>query len=153
MPFRMLRNFDRVFALAYYVSGLTPHEIETLTTFARVPTSRWLTRLTHSLPIRKMAWSICIANFLRRLLTRNGRSTVASYSITKVLRSAFLSLRRRSWTKNIFAFQRSINRERITMENWLHRNVNRNWIVFSMEKLVAGFATGWFATAFQREIG
>lgn len=37
MLFRMLRNFDRVFTLAYYVSGLAPHEIGTLITFARVP--------------------------------------------------------------------------------------------------------------------
>lgn len=38
-----------------------------------------------------MGRSICIANFLHRarLLTRNGRSTVASYLITNVLRSAF----------------------------------------------------------------
>lgn len=122
----MLRNFDRVFTLAYYVSGLAPHEIGTLTTFARVPTSRWLTRLTHSLPIRKMAWSICIANFLCRLLTRNGRSTVASYLITKLLRSALLSFRHRSSMENIFSsalllFQRSVNRKWITwkIDEWI----------------------------------
>lgn len=50
MLFRMFWNFDRVFTLAYYVSGLVPFAIGTLTTFARVAvaTSRWLTRLTQA---------------------------------------------------------------------------------------------------------
>lgn len=43
------------------------------------------------------------------------------------------------------------------VENWRvdHRRIcietiNRNWIVFSMEKLVAGSATGWFASVWTR---